>query len=191
MKVLKKRWKLFVLVLGYLGVAVGGYVYFAAQNPLTQLTKVANQEQFTDVQTDLSQYLTENIKGYVYYEQLPAKVPESFGGFPLTEEAQKQGDAVMLQHTKNIDELDTQMQMDWPHAITKSSTTVNAYGYSENRVRVLPKTRAGVSVSISVDKEIMSDLESYGTGTSIELGVVIDGPTQTIVSVVDTGMENW
>lgn len=191
---LAKRWKAILLILAYFGVAVGGYVYFAAQNPLTQLSKVTTQERFGEVQTDLSTYLFESVKGYLYYEQEPQSFPDQLGVFPLSDEVQKQGDKVLQELIASLDDLEEELPEDWPQVDSSFSTSVSENGYSQNRVRILPKTQAGVAVSVSVDREFRSEYEDYGlysTGIGLEIAVVIDGPSQKIVSVVNSASESW
>lgn len=187
---LKRRWKIIVMLVIYVGVAVGGYAYFAAQNPITQLSKVASTTQLTAVEKEAKEFLSTTVKGYVVEDQTEFEFPTELGGFPVTQEAQDEGAELMKQHFGEIDSLRAEEQGP-TFAGGTATIVVDPYLYEDSRIRPLPNRQAGIAVSTSVEIEFQNSEETFQSGTSMELGVIVDGPTQTITTITDSTYQGW
>lgn len=185
---LKRRWKIIVMLVVYVGVAVGGYAYFAAQNPITQLSKVASTTQLTAVEKETRDFFSTTLKGYVFEDQTEFEFPAELGDFPLSTDAQEQGTKLIKQHFIDIDGLS---DPDYEESFEGGTVTtvVDPYSYDESRIRPLPNRQAGIAVSITIEKERQNSDQSFSNGQSVELGIIVDGPTQTITSVTDSMLQ--
>ena len=187
---LKRRWKIVVMLVIYVGVAVGGYAYFAAQNPTTQLSKVAATAQLTSVEKESKDFFAATVKAYVFEDQTEFEFPSELGGFPLTAEAQEQGTELIKRHFSEIDDM-AKADSDQSGEGGTITTVVDPYSYEESRLRPLPNRQAGIAVMLTIEREFQGSDETFSNGQSMELGFILDGPSQTITKVTDSSVEGW
>ena len=187
---LKRRWKIIAMIVIYVGVAVGGYAYFAAQNPITQLSKVASTAELTSVEKEAKDFFTKTVKAYVFEDQTKFTFPSELGGFPLTAEAQEQGTELMKQHFSEIDGM-AEPEYDQSMGPGTVTTVVDPYSYEESRLRPLPNRQAGIAVMLTIEREFQGSDETFSNGQGMELGLILDGPSQTITRVTDSSQEGW
>lgn len=188
----KQRWKMIIAVIIYVGVAAGGYAYFAVQNPVTQLARVASTQTLTSVQADLREVLSRAAEDYVSLDIKDVEFPATLGGLPVSDEAAKEGVRVIEDLFELIETTDREEMgiPNDPNGITTIFVDRDA-NYGSERIRPLPARTAGVTTGVAVQIEYYDGTNQFGSSWYTELGVIVDGPSQTITQAVDPNMVGW
>lgn len=187
------RWKLVAALIVYVGVAAGGYAYFAAQNPTTQLARVADMPTLIGVQQGMSDFLKETARGYVYDGLKETEIPDEFGGLKVTDRAKVDGAKQLDRLFLEIDSAREEDIEQWgaPGGITSVHVGEDDFYTISPRIRPLPGRQAGIVGQVSVTIEYYDGDNRQGAGTYTELGMTVDGATQTITAIVNPMEKGW
>ncbi len=185
-----KYWKPVALLAAWVLIAVLGYVYFAGQNPEVRLKAIAPISQLEELRTEMLEVVIAEFPPMLDQDPADPELPAEMAGFKVSDQARKDFKRVLEQQIQDLStDVESQSEM-WPEADRSSdylptNLKVSEETYSTDWLRLRTDSQAGVSANVMLEydvKHVDGELaNSMGYSWGIEF--IVDGPTQTIVSI--------